>query len=74
LFDAKTQKQPKPKPNPFVAPRNTPAKVATMPDAGLSQDRVRERAYELYESRGRGPGRDQQDWLHAEQEMLKRQR
>ena len=36
-----------------------------------SQDRIRERAYELYEIRGCEPGRDEQDWLRAEQEILK---
>jgi hypothetical protein len=39
-----------------------------------SQDRIRERAYELYESRGRESGHDERDWLCAEQEILKRQR
>jgi hypothetical protein len=31
----------------------------------------RERAYALYESRGRKSGEDEQDWLRAEQETLK---
>ena len=43
-----------------------------VPGAVLSQDKIRERAYELYESRGREPGRDEQDWLRAEQEILNR--
>ena len=34
------------------------------------QDKIRERAYELYESRGREPGQDEQDWLRAEKELL----
>jgi len=34
------------------------------------QDRIRVRAYELYESRGYGHGCDEQDWLRAEQEIL----
>ena len=33
--------------------------------------RIRERAYALYESRGRKSGEDEQDWLRAEQEILK---
>jgi hypothetical protein len=37
----------------------------------LSQDLIRTRAYELYESRGREPGQDEQDWLRAEQEIRK---
>ena len=36
-----------------------------------SHDRIRERAYELYESRGREPGQHEQDWLRAEQDVLK---
>jgi hypothetical protein len=47
-------------------------KLAMMPDAIPAQDRIRERAYQLYESRGREPGQDEQDWLLAEQEILKR--
>jgi hypothetical protein len=42
-----------------------------MPGTVPSQDRIRERAYELYENRGREPGRDEQDWLRAEREILK---
>ncbi len=45
-----------------------------MPDTVSSHDRIRNRAYELYESRGREPGQDEQDWLRAEQEILKRKR
>jgi hypothetical protein len=37
-----------------------------------SHDRIRERAYELYESRGREPGQDGQDWFSAEQEIINR--
>ena len=65
----KTQKQPQPK---IVAgPKSSPGKVAMMPGTVPSQDRIRERAYELYENRGREPGRDEQDWLRAEREILK---
>jgi hypothetical protein len=42
-----------------------------MPDTVPSQDMIRVRAYELYESRGRENGQDEQDWLRAEQEILK---
>jgi hypothetical protein len=41
-----------------------------VPGVVLSQDKIRERAYELYESRGREPGQEEQDWLRAEQEIL----
>lgn len=51
---------------------NTPA---MMPDALPSQEnaRIRERAYELYERRGRNPGDEEQDWLRAERETLRRE-
>ena len=67
-----TRKQSMPK---IVAgPKSIPGKVATMTDTIPSHDRIRERAYELYESRGCEPGRDEQDWLRAEQEILKQKR
>lgn len=52
-------------------PQNSPSRVATMPDILPSQDRIRARAYELYESRGRENGQDEMDWFRAEQEILK---
>lgn len=33
------------------------------------QDQIRERAYELYEERGREDGHDQEDWLRAKEEI-----
>ena len=35
---------------------------------------IRERAYQLYESRGREPGQEEQDWFRAEREFLKQKR
>ncbi|MFZ0288078.1 MAG: DUF2934 domain-containing protein [Candidatus Sulfotelmatobacter sp.] len=71
MIDSNSQKQPKA--NIVVAPKSSPAK-AMMLNTVPSQDRIRERAYELYESRGRESGHDERDWLCAEQEILKRQR
>jgi hypothetical protein len=68
MFDPKAYKQAKP--NIVVAPKSSPGKMTLMPHTVPSQDRIRERAYELYESRGRKPGQDEQDWLRAEQEIL----
>jgi hypothetical protein len=42
-----------------------------MANAVPSDSKIRERAYQLYEGRGRGPGQDEQDWLRAETELLK---
>ncbi len=35
------------------------------------EDQIRERAYELYESRGREDGHDLEDWLRAEEEIAR---
>jgi hypothetical protein len=47
--------------------------VARKPDALPSQEtaKIRERAYELYEVGGREHGHDEENWLRAEQEILK---
>jgi hypothetical protein len=68
MIDPKASKQPKP--NTFVDPKRPSSKMAIMPDTIRSQDMIRARAYELYESRGREPGQDEQDWFLAEQEIL----
>jgi len=60
--------------------------VATMPEIRLAaevkrnsspipidlESEIRRRAYELYEERGRTPGRDHEDWLVAEREVMAR--
>lgn len=33
------------------------------------EEQIRQRAYELYEKRGRGDGHDLDDWLRAEEEV-----
>jgi hypothetical protein len=71
MIDSKTNKQTQPKT--VVAPKNSIGNVGKM-DTVSSHDRTRERAYELYETRGREPGQDEQDWLRAEQELLNRER
>jgi hypothetical protein len=58
-----------PKPN-GAGSKNPTSKISMVPGVVLSQDKIRERAYELYESRGREPGQEEQDWLRAEQEIL----
>jgi hypothetical protein len=47
-------------------------KAVAAPEVGLPQVAVRERAYELYISRGGEHGQDQDDWFRAEQEILER--
>ena len=68
MINPKTQKQPQA--NDAVASMGSPAQAMMMPNTP-SHDTIRERAYELYESRGREPGQDEQDWLRAEQDILK---
>ncbi len=63
-----------PKPKILVSPKSSPAKAAMMPGTVPLQDMIRERAYELCESRGRQPDLNEQDWLGAEEEILKQQR
>jgi len=72
MLNPKANKQPK---APVVVPsRNSAGKLAMAPDPVPSHSKISERAYELYESRGCKPGQDQQDWLRAERELLKRER
>jgi len=67
MISLKTKEQPE---REIVLPKSASGKVAMMPDPVLSQDKIRTRAYELYENRGCEPGQDQQDWIRAEQEIL----
>ena len=55
-----------------VGPKSSTGRVATMQATVPSQVKIRERAYELYESRGREPGQDERDWFSAEQEIINR--
>lgn len=61
------------KPNVALAPPASLNTPVMMPDTLPSQEtaRIKERAYELYEVGGREHGHDEQDWLRAEQEILK---
>jgi Protein of unknown function (DUF2934) len=36
------------------------------------EQQIRQRAYELYEERGRTPGQEREDWFRAEREVLAR--
>jgi hypothetical protein len=58
MIVSKVQKQPKIK--------TSPASKSAAPELSATNDRIRERAFQIYESRGGAPGHDIQDWLHAE--------
>ena len=70
MISVKTQK-PLP-PTSVAGPKSSTSNLATMLNTVPSEARIRERAHQLYESRGREPGQDEQDWFRAEQEILKR--
>ena len=38
------------------------------------QERIQQRAYELYEARGAAPGHELEDWTMAESEILRQDR
>jgi Protein of unknown function (DUF2934) len=49
-------------------PRKKPSATAVSDPREL-EIQIRERAYELYEARGREDGHDLEDWLRAEEEI-----
>ena len=69
MISPKTKERPQ---REIVMPKSPSGKVSVMTDPMLSQDKIRRRAYELYENRGCEPGQDHQDWVRAEQEVLGR--
>ena len=48
-------------------PKKSPATVTSDPQE--LEHQLRERAYELYEARGREDGHDEEDWLRAKEEI-----
>ena len=69
MISSKTQRQPQPKI--VTSPTSSNDKVATMPHPVPSHELIRERAYQLYEDRGCEAGQHEQDWLRAEEQILK---
>jgi len=49
-------------------PTKKPPATAISESQGL-ENQIRQRAYELYEARGREDGHDLEDWLRAEEEI-----
>jgi hypothetical protein len=52
--------------------KTSPARKSAAPQISASQDTIRERAFQIYQSRGSQPGFDMQDWFHAELQVLER--
>jgi Protein of unknown function (DUF2934) len=71
MFDSRASAAKKPK-APSVQ-KQPSSRVATIPDAGKLQSKIRERAHQLFESRGREHGHDKQDWTEAEHEILNKE-
>ncbi len=65
MIVSKVQKQPKVK--------TSPASKSAAPEISATHDRIRERAFQIYESRGSEPGYDMQDWLRAELQIAEPQ-
>jgi len=70
MIAPRVQKQPKA--NKVAASKASPASEKTTHGIGLPDRAIRERAFQMYESRGSQPGHDIQDWLRAEQQILAR--
>jgi hypothetical protein len=51
---------------------SSPIRRSTNESAEQIQEEIRQRAYELYEARGRGDGSDLDDWLMAEAEIAEK--
>ncbi|HXR39456.1 MAG TPA: DUF2934 domain-containing protein [Terracidiphilus sp.] len=64
MIVSKVQKQTKVK--------TSPASKSAAPELSATNDRIRERAFQIYEGRGSEPGHDTQDWLRAELQILER--
>ena len=62
MIDSKVQKQ--------LKAKTSPASKSAAPELYASQDKIRERAFQIFESRGSTPGHDTQDWLRAEFQIL----
>ena len=50
----------------------SPIRRSTNQSPEQIQEEIRQRAYELYEARGRGDGSDLDDWLMAEAEIAEK--
>jgi hypothetical protein len=51
---------------------SAPPGAPESPAGSVDRERIASRAYELYVARGGGHGRDMEDWLEAEAELVRR--
>ena len=69
--EKKTSLHPEVRKDPPHAPISDGIDEAAVTSGLVSPHRIAERAYELYEQRGREDGHALDDWLQAERELLK---
>jgi len=50
-------------------PKKSPTSVTSEPQDLELEDQIRQRAYELYETRGMEDGHEQEDWFRAKEEI-----
>lgn len=55
------------KPSSKVASNSSPRPYESLELTDEIRDRIAQKAYELFEMRGREPGHEEEDWLKAEQ-------
>jgi hypothetical protein len=57
-----------------IAPETFPETLKTNGNGNTTdmESEIRQRAYELYEERGRMPGHESEDWIVAEREIVAR--
>jgi hypothetical protein len=70
MIAPKVQKQPRL--NKVPAAKASPASKSAAPEVFVTRDRIRDRAFQIYEGRGSETGHDVQDWLRAELQLLER--
>ncbi|MGA3048519.1 MAG: DUF2934 domain-containing protein [Terracidiphilus sp.] len=64
MIVSNSQKQPKAK--------TSPASKSAAPEVRAAHEKIRERAFNIYQDRGSEPGHDVQDWLRAELQIHER--
>jgi Protein of unknown function (DUF2934) len=49
--------------------KKSPVTAINDPQDLQLEDQIRKRAYELYQTRGKEPGHEQEDWFRAKEEL-----
>ena len=70
-LNSKVQKQPKL--NKVPTAKTSLASKSAAPEVCVTHDKIRDRAFQIYQSRGSQPGQAAQDWFRAELQIAERQ-